>query len=394
MKILFTHMYFWPDSPPYAEMLRDIASGMADAGHDVHVFSLKPSYRGAVEKDGSKEEFLNGVSIRRGIAIRAKRSNKVVRVLNAIIYCLTLFFWVLRVRPDVVTAATFPPVLAAWAASLAARLCNAKLVYHMQDIHPEVSKYSGGAFGSGLAYYVLRVLDNQTLRRASTIVVLSKDMEQTLQERGLGRLPIQVINNLSLRTDATVEPMSEYVKAPGRKRIVFAGNLGRFQNLPLLAEGVAGCFESNPDVELMFLGDGEVEIELKEMWGTNRQVIFAPFMPFNQAKSLIEEADIGLVSLASNIYRVSYPSKMLTYLSLAVPVLVIVESDSELAKETVSSRLGEVPSELTAGSITIAVKSLLDDLNRKEAILEWYDRCSKREIVINRWANIFLALEA
>ena len=73
-----------------------------------------------------------------------------------------------------------------------------KFIYHMQDIHPELSVYSGGRLGRGLAMRLMRWLDNQTLRRSAAIVVLSQDMADTLAERRLGPLPVYIINNFSL----------------------------------------------------------------------------------------------------------------------------------------------------------------------------------------------------
>lgn len=44
MKILLTHRYFAPDSSPYGTILRQISEDVTVAGHEVHVFSSRPSY--------------------------------------------------------------------------------------------------------------------------------------------------------------------------------------------------------------------------------------------------------------------------------------------------------------------------------------------------------------
>ena len=45
MKILLIHRYFWPDTPPYAVILKKIARRLATDGHDVTVLSTQPAYK-------------------------------------------------------------------------------------------------------------------------------------------------------------------------------------------------------------------------------------------------------------------------------------------------------------------------------------------------------------
>jgi colanic acid biosynthesis glycosyl transferase WcaI len=359
MKVLLTHRYFVPDSSPYGVILQKIAKELAAAGHEVKVFTSRPSY-GRDPAKAPHRELMGDVAVRRLWVFSEASRNPVARLFNVLLYCLALFFCVQRTRADVVTAGTFPPVLAAWSASLAARLSGARFIYHVQDIHPEVSAYSGGRLGRGLPARLLTALDNQTLRRADAIVTLSEDMADTLRARGLGALPITLINNPALEPDgAPIAPPPELVKPAGTTRVIFAGNLGRFQNLPLLAEGVAQCFDAHPELELMFLGDGVALPELKARWGAHPQVRFAPFLPFAQARGIIGGADIGLVSLSANIYRVAYPSKVSTYLDLGLRILAMVEPESQLARELEQRGTGAVPRAATPVAIAAALETLL-----------------------------------
>lgn len=359
MKILLTHRYFWPDTAPYALMLRSIGDKLASEGHDVYVFATKPSYRAGTAVAPAREQ-LGALNVRRSWVFQENRNSPLLRVLNVVLYCVALFVQVLRLRPDVVTVSTFPPVVAAWTASLAASLVGARFIYHIQDIHPEVSYYSGGHLGRAIPARILRGLDNQTLRRASTIVTLSPDMQKTLKARNLGPLPIQIINNLSLDVLGEAEaPPADLIKKPGIRRVIFAGNLGRFQNLLLLAEGIATKFEANPDLELFFLGEGVALKELKTRWGDHPQVRFGPFLPFPQARNLIADADVGLASLAPDIYRVAYPSKILTYQGLGLRVLALVEPNSHMARDLENASQGAAPSSSTPEAIGEALERVL-----------------------------------
>jgi colanic acid biosynthesis glycosyl transferase WcaI len=395
MKVLLTHRFFWPDTAPYASILRDIGDALAIDGHEVHVFSSLPSYR-ETTSSAPRREKLGSLNVHRMRVLRNEKLHPIRRLYNVGLYCLGLFMKVCRLRPDVVTASTFPPVLAGWTASVAAKLIGSRLVYHVQDVHPELSLYSGGQLGRGLSRRLLYWLDNQTLCRADAIVTLSEDMADTLRARGLGELPIHVINNPPLDAPSgAAPPPKELRKVTGKRRVIFAGNLGRFQNLPLLAEGVARCFPKNPELELMFLGEGVALQELRHKWANHPQVRFGPFLPFAQARDLIAEADVGLVSLSPNIYRVAYPSKIATYLDLGLKVLALVEPESRLAGELERNGHGLAPSAPTPEAIGDALKKVLEMPRCEESVFagvtgstELAKLISAIDMPINRQTNL------
>lgn len=395
MTILFTHRYFWPDSPPYAAMLIELARAFAGSGREVQVFAGMPSYRAAHAAAAPREEILDGIRIRRCRVIADEKRHIALRVANVLLYCGALFLHILRTRPQVVTASTFPPVIAGWSASLAARLVGARFVYHMQDVHPEVSRISGGGMGRGLLFRLARAMDNQTMRRAEGIVVLSEDMANTVRQRELGDLPIHVINNFSLTSanQADVAPPPELVKQAGKRRVIFAGNLGRFQNLPALAEGIVPVLDEQPDLELLFLGDGEARDGLFKAWGSHPQVRFAPFLPFAQAKSLIRDADVGLVSLAAGIYQVSFPSKVQTYAELGLPLLALVEPHSAMARELTARGLGEVPASGSPADIADALRRLLARPDRSAALVAYTAETATLGAAFGKWQTLLNSLE-
>lgn len=328
VKILFTHRFFWPDVAPYATLLRTIAEHSAQAGHEVEVFAGLPSYNDAAEA-APRRQVLGGVRVIRGFVVRQEKRSVVLRLANMALYCAQLFLRILRSRPDVVTASSYPPILAALTAGLAARLVGARFLYHVQDIHPEVSKVSGGRLGRFPFFGLLKALDTLALRLSWRIVTLSGDMADTLAARSArlaGR--IRILNNLSL-DDGTAPPPP----APGRFRVIFAGNLGRYQDLPLVASGVARLFERHPGLELMFLGSGEMARPLQAAWGGHRQVIFHPFVPFAEARALLQGAQLGIVSLIPGLAAAAYPSKILTYQSLGLPILGLVDPQSHIARD-------------------------------------------------------------
>ena len=65
MKITIVYRYFWPDTPPYATMLRDMSEWFVDAGHDVEVITAQPGYKPKADIPAQpRQETINGVKIR------------------------------------------------------------------------------------------------------------------------------------------------------------------------------------------------------------------------------------------------------------------------------------------------------------------------------------------
>lgn len=394
MKILLTHRYYIPDTPPYADILHAVAAGLAESGHEVRVFSTLPSYKTGAGIKAPARETIDGVAVHR-IPVLSEKNPAPLRALNALWYCLRLFVEVLRVRPDTVQAATFPPILAGWTASLAARLTGARFVYHMQDVHPEVSLNAGGAMGRGLALKLARWFDNATLRRAHWVVVLSEDMKRTVLARNEIRpQKIAIINNF---LPNPLAPEGEAVEAPslsdGVLRIIFAGNIGAFQGLEAVIDAARRTADL-PDLHYWFVGDGAAKARLVERASDlkDRTVFFHPFMPQGQALEMIRRAELALVALSPGMREVSYPSKMLTYLALGTPVLAIVEVDSELARMVAAEEIGAIAPPGDAVAIAAAARRVWEAREAlprrgKRAAALYAERFS-RERALEHWRDV------
>lgn len=204
-------------------------------------------------------------------------------------------------------------------------------------------------------------MDSLISRRADVCVVLSGDMQRALVARGVDAASIHIINNFMLesfvdnqfsatqtsisQSDATqITPTINLSVRPANApfRVVFAGNLGRFQALDALLGAFLDERSQQLPLELHFLGDGVSKAELVTMADGNPSVHFHGHVPFDQAARFMQECDAGIVSIAPGIIHYAYPSKTLSYLGLGVPLFALVEQSSELAIEIDQQNLGIV----------------------------------------------------
>ena len=63
---LAIHRYYWPDTPPYASILRVIVQHWHESGVRTEVFSSQPSYKPGVTIDRRRpREVVDGTAVRR-----------------------------------------------------------------------------------------------------------------------------------------------------------------------------------------------------------------------------------------------------------------------------------------------------------------------------------------
>ena len=349
MHLVLIHRYFWPDTPAYAHILRKVALRLADEGHRVTVLTCQPSYtRSVVNRAPARESLAPGVEVRRWSVIPDRRF-AVLKILNVLLFCIRLLLsprWLGRV--DCVMAASAPPLAVAKVGSWLARRCKADFIYHKQDIYPEVV-VATGILRSRMAAEVLRRLDARTERTAKRIVVLSGDMADTVRSRGATDAQIAVINNFDpwdwSSSDVTQPSDAAGLAADGQRpqlQVVFAGNLGRFQNLEVVV-AVAVALRNDPRLAFHFFGLGALFPTIERAIATHRLSnvhLHGYQSPEHIADFMRRGASLGVVSLAPGVVRAAYPSKTLSYLRNGRPLLLLVEPDTELVRNVVAAGAG------------------------------------------------------
>ncbi len=403
LRVLAIHRYYWPDTPPYASMLRSIVGRWAADGHDVQVFSTQPSYKpaAAIPPQASLER-LDDVLVRR-VTLPAEQGKPVTRALNILRFAFGILRHALREkRFDVVMASTAPPVLIAAAARWAARLSGAKFIYHCMDIHPEIGQISGD-FANPAVFSILQHIDANNCRQASRVIVLSRDMEEAIRRRKACRAArIEVINNFNLPIFGEQQrrgPSREMEKSKGVFRVLFAGNVGRFQGLETVVDAMHELV-THDGIELLLVGDGKAVSELKTRAGSllGNRIRFFPHQPVDVAKAIIGTSDLCLVSLTPGIYRYAFPSKTMTCLGEGRPLLACVERESELADFVTRQGVGVTATAGDTKAVAGAIRALADapDRWREMAIRA---KCASEEFfsekaVLDRWSRLLLSVAA
>lgn len=394
LKILAVHRYYWPDTPPYAAMLRRIVKRWVDDGHDVDVLSSQPSYKSALDnRRMPKRDRLDGSRVIR-LSLPNEAGRPLIRLLNTLRLCCAIIFQaVILRRYDVIMISTAPPVLGGVAASLVARLTGARFIYHCMDLHPEIGRVSG-EFRQPLIYKALSMLDAWSCRRAAPVIVLSEDMQDTLRARkGGASWDIRVLNNFSLPSDGEDNNTElPFHFDSGRFTLLFAGNIGRFQGLDILIKAMVQI-RVRSDIELVLMGEGTERKRLETLVERNgARVRFVGHHSVMVAKRAMSKASAGFVSLTPGLYKYAYPSKTATYLEQGCPVLVAVEPESRLARDIVDNGLGLAVQPNDPDSLAALICAMADQPERlvtmkKNALSVGIMRCTE-ETVLPIWSEL------
>lgn len=407
MKILILYRHFWPDSPPYASMLRSIGRTLVEAGHEVTIWTEEPCYKPSdLNRDVPRREILDGIIVERFARLPDRVVTGLVQLVDKLLFVPRLLtkamVWRVRgARYDLVWTATIPPVFQGWAGRTIARLFGAKFLYHCQDLYPELAGHMGIWRPDSLLYRIMAGIERRTRQRADLLVTLSEDMAATVRALGAPRT-LAIINNFPLEDFSAAGPENvRSVTVPprgrGKVQLIFAGNMGIFQGLEAVIDAMRLIETECPALELVLMGEGRALPALQRHAAGLLNVRFEPHRPFEEAQAVIAGADVGLVSLEPGIYRYAFPSKVLTYLGLGVPVFAILEAESKLAEMIEENSLGWIASTRDpvsiGNSLRRTVADLLERTSNELRVPEWSLAQLGRQAALTSWTTTIDRLE-
>ena len=392
MKILIVSQSFWPDKSGY--LYGDIANHFKTIGHDIDIITYKYS-----NQNLNSETFISLKKIFNlyRIPIFKKENNsRFLKFINSIIFNLSILFVLFNKKKyDYVICGCSHLLFVGYISSLVARYLKSQFIYSIGDLHPE----SGTASGDFKNKYIIRILkhvDTIACNYAKKIVVLSDDMTKSVVNRGtnssnniikIPNLPHNITKKLSKPNDKI------FIKDKSKFRIVFTGNIGRFQGLETIIQAMK-LLNDDHNIEIVFLGSGVSETKLKIMSGSllDKSIFFIKPKKIEFVNSLIDTADIGLVSLLSGVEKCAFPSKMSGYLNMKCPILVIAEEKSELFQMTQQLKIGVSVPQNDPKILLRILTEISSKKNFKESYLENINHTMKsfysKERILYCWENL------
>ena len=371
MRLLVISPHFAPDIAPTGSIVTELVQNWCEQGHQVHVITSIPWYQNheiaAEWKNCFIKRTTNGsVKITRVYPFPTKKSNLFFRGLGF----LSFSFFVSIVSmfskgPFDAVYALSPPITLGAAGKIASIRHRCPLIFNVQDVFPDAA-IETGVLRSKLLIRLAKTFEKISYKSSELITVLSEDMRDnvTLKLSDVKKIPVvSVIPNFAFSKFFHTEEENQYRKEnnlEGKIVAMYAGNLGYSQPLELIVSS-AKAHSDNESLIYVVNGGGVKTDYIKREAKIMKNLVFVEYQPIERLPQVLSSADIHLVMLKPGLGNVSVPSKIYNIFASGKPVVVSVDSGTELERLVLESEAGFVVAPDKPDAFHEAVKKLSDD---------------------------------
>ncbi len=378
MRILLLNQFYRPDPAATGQLLADLGTGLAAAGHEVHVVCSRRAYAGGSERLAA-EELLDGVRVHRVGATGFGRAGTAGRIIDyASFYLLAARRLRALGQMDAIIALTTPPLIGLAARRLRRR-GGARLVLWSMDVYPQIAAALGVIRRGGLIERAAAALSRRLYRACEAIVALSEPMRRRLIEGGADAAKVRVIENWV--PGETVRPMAASTSRlrgslglGARTVFLYSGNVGLGHEFATLL-GAARGLARRDDAAIVFVGGGkrlaEVQAGAAGMSGLFR---FLPPRPLDELGDALAAGDVHLITIRAEAAGLIAPSKLYGALAAGRPVLFVGPAVCEVAALLRETGAGWV---VAPGDID-GLRALMERLIAEPALREAAGRAAQR----------------
>ena len=305
----------------------------------LHVYSQDiETPRGALmRKDDDPATFdVQGVSA--GSALN--KYNLVMRYVQEHRYARNLTELAKDFRPDIILSGNASPAIQKQV-RLCARKFGSLFIYWLQDLYSiafdSFMRKKLPLVGAGLGY-MLRRLEFSQIANSDRVVAITNDFIPILTQGGVAASLIDVIENW-----ASVDEIQEFDKRNAWSQennladkfvFMYSGTLGLKHNPELLATLAETYLTSDADVRVVVVsnGMGRKWLEKQKKNRKLRNLLLFDFLPYEQLPAVLATGDVLVCVLESAAGVMSVPSKVLSYLCAARPLLGAIPQENLAAR--------------------------------------------------------------
>jgi len=339
MKILIVCVAYPPEIRSASHLMQELAEELRDRNHAVTVATCYPQYNLAenvFEKEYSECSFEAGIRV---IRIHTPPHHKVKFIVRGLSQLsLPFIFWSkLRkyLKDGIDAVVVYSPPLPLWKVGhFAKKTCGSRFILNIQDIFPQ-NAIDLGALRNPLLVRFFERMEKKAYDHADVVTVHSAGNREFLLKKE--KLPTSKLVTLHNWVDVGEyeEPQNDgYYRRKLNLEdafiVFFGGVLGPSQGLDLILDA-AKEIQSEKSIVILLAGDGMEKGRLIKKVRDNglNNVIFHPFVSKEEYSKLLKEVDVGLVCLTSKNKTPVVPGKILGYMAAAVPVLALLNRESD-----------------------------------------------------------------
>ena len=244
-----------------------------------------------------------------------------------------------RFRPDVVLSGN-APLDAQQRLMAACRARGIRFVFWLQDLlgiaaHRLLRKRLP-LLGEAVGQYYLG-LERTLLRRSDAVVLITDDFRPIMHAYGVEEAALHVIENWAPLDEVPVQPkINAWAEAHGLAHkicLLYSGTMGMKHNPDLMLQ-LARRFQTDEAVRVVVVsqGLGAEWLRQKKAEHDLDNLLVLGFQPLDVLPDVLATADVLMAVLEPDAGVFSVPSKVLTYLCAARPVLLAMPPENLAAR--------------------------------------------------------------
>jgi len=331
MNFLLLTLYFPPEIGAAPTRLEAMTRELTKLGHNVEVVTGMPNYPQGRIFSGYRGSFYRR-EVRDRVVIHRVWLYPTVgrglgRLLNYLSFSLFSLYGLARAkRPDFLFVES-PPLTLSGPGRIYSFLRSVPLILNIADLWPD-TLVEMGLLQAGTTLRWLYRLERWAYRKAAFVNTVTDGLRDSLLH-AKGIPPERLLflpNGVDTERHRPQEPDAAFKRAlglSGKYVLLYSGTLGRAHALENVL-AAAALLNNQPDLHILFLGDGSERLALEEMKRRLQldNVTFHDPVPIEKLAPFQAIADCGLVSLRNlPIFEGARPSKMFPLLAAGKPLL-------------------------------------------------------------------------
>ncbi|MGJ1514927.1 glycosyltransferase family 4 protein [Sphingobacterium siyangense] len=318
-------------------LYQDLLRKFRDEGHSVTIVTPVERRRNIATNFTAKD----GVEILQVKTLNIQKTNIIEKGIGTLAieyqYLSAIKKFTSNKKFDLVLYST-PPITFAKVIEYIKNRDQAKSYLLLKDIFPQNAVDMGMLKKGGIIHRQFLKKEQKLYRISDTIGCMSPaNVDFLLQHNPeIPREKVEVNPNTikPLVVDYTKEQKlairEKYGIPVDKKVFVYGGNLGKPQGLGFLLETIAAS--KNEEVFFLIVGDG-TEFPMMKAWFDDRQPNNAKLLqrlPKEDYDKLLAACNIGLIFLDRNFLIPNFPSRLLSYLEMKMPVLAATDPNTDI----------------------------------------------------------------
>lgn len=348
MNILLITGAYLPEIRSATSLLYELATGLKNRGHSITVLTTAsvcnlPENKKTVRFQPLSDE--EGIKVIRVKTLPIRKINKYIRGISEI--SLPYFYrqaakkWISE-KIDIIFVYS-PPLSLGILGWQLKKYFRAKLIVNIQDIFPQ-NAIDLGIIKDPLTTAFFERMEKKVYQKADFITVHSDGNRKfLLEKKEIDSAKIKVIPNwIDFNLFEKTSDERKFQKKWNLENkfiLLFAGILGPSQGIDNIISG-AKDLKNEKEIAFLLVGDGAEKPKIIEKAKFLSNIFIKDFVDRKNYPQLVKEADVGLLCLSEKNKTPVVPGKILGYMAAGLPVLAVLNKESDGHKIIQDSKCG------------------------------------------------------